>query len=71
MHTLSHLLAQTSTLQAAPHLITGIHQAGRQGRLGTFDPGTFLLVRHEDRLMWIQLLEKGNGYCSYSVKVCP
>ena len=30
--------------------------------------GNFLLARHEDKTVWIQIVEKGNGYLYYQAK---
>jgi hypothetical protein len=30
--------------------------------------GNFLLARHEDRLVYVQIMEKGNGFMIYSAK---
>ena len=31
-------------------------------------PGRHFLIRFQDRLVWIQVLEQGHGYCTVSVK---
>jgi hypothetical protein len=54
--------------QLIPPLIQSIHHAVRAGKLGLQQAGNFLLVRHEDRLAYIQIMEKGNGYMIYSAK---
>ena len=51
-----------------PSLLQIIHQSIRAGRLGLQQPGNFLLARHEDRTIWIQIVEKGNGYIYYQAK---
>ena len=33
-----------------------------------FYTGNFLLARHEDKTVWIQIVEKGNGYIYYQAK---
>lgn len=48
--------------QMVPVLLESVHKALRAGRLGLQQPGNHLLARHEDRTVWIQILEKGNGY---------
>ena len=30
--------------------------------------GSQLLARHEDRIVWIQISEKGNNFCYYVAK---
>ena len=40
----------------------------RAGRLGILHPGSHLLARYEDRTVWIQVTEKGNGYMYYGAK---
>ena len=54
--------------QMIPPLLTALQKALRAGRLGSLLPGQHLLARHEDRTVWIQLLEKGNGYVYYQAK---
>ena len=54
--------------QMVPPLLTALHKALRAGRLGSLLPGHHLLARHEDRTVWIQILEKGNGYVYYQAK---
>ena len=51
-----------------PPLLSALHQAMRSGKLGSQHPGNHLLARHEDRTVWIQVLEKGNGYLYYQAK---
>ena len=40
--------------QVCPHAINAIHKAARVGQLGTLHTGMQLLLRHQDRIMWIQ-----------------
>ncbi|TRY77474.1 hypothetical protein TCAL_12639 [Tigriopus californicus] len=54
--------------QMIPSLIPAVHRANRAGRLGVLHVGSYLIVRHEDRLVWIQVLEKGNNYFYYGAK---
>ena len=49
-------------------LLKAVHQSLRSGRLGLQQPGNFLLARHEDKTVWIQIVEKGNGYIYYQAK---
>lgn len=54
--------------QMIPALIPSIHRANRAGSLGVLHVGSYLIVRHEDRLVWVQVLEKGNNYFYYGAK---
>lgn len=54
--------------QMIPPLIQAVHHAARAGKLGLQQAGNFLLARHEDRLVYIQIMEKGNGYMIYNAK---
>ena len=54
--------------QLTPPLLSALHKAHRAGRLGFLQPGSQLLARHEDRIVWIQLGEKGNNFCYYVAK---
>ena len=45
-----------------------MHKALRSGQLGILHPGNHLLARYEDRTVWIQMAEKGNGYVYYMAK---
>lgn len=37
--------------------------------VGTLAPGSHFLVRFQDRMVWITILEKGYGYCTVNIKV--
>ena len=54
--------------QMIPELVEQIHKSMRAGRLGILHPGSHLLARYEDRTVWIQVTEKGNGYMYYGAK---
>jgi len=45
-----------------------IHQATRAGKLGLQQTGNLLLARHEDRLVYVQIMEKGNSFMVYTAK---
>ena len=49
-------------------LVSSVHKANRAGRLGTLPVGSHLIARHEDRIVWIQVLEIGNNFVYYGVK---
>ena len=36
--------------------------------VGDVGPGSYFLLRYQDRLVWLQVLERGCGYCHVSVK---
>ena len=54
--------------QLIPPLVKQMHKALRSGQLGILHPGNHLLARYEDRTVWIQMAEKGNGYVYYLAK---
>ena len=54
--------------QLIPPLVKQMHKALRSGQLGILHPGSHLLARYEDRTVWIQMAEKGNGYVYYLAK---
>ena len=54
--------------QLTPPLLSALHKAHRTGRLGLLQPGSQLIARHEDRIVWIQISEKGNNFCYYVAK---
>ena len=37
-------------------------------RLGSMHPESMFLMRFEDKIFWLQILEKGNGYTKFSLK---
>ena len=37
-------------------------------RLGSIHPESMFLMRFEDKIFWLQILEKGNGYTKFSLK---
>ena len=37
---------------------------------GFVQPGDYLLLRFEDRLMWVYVAEMGNAYIYFCIKVC-
>ena len=54
--------------QAASHVLEKFNEAARLLRLGVLQPESMFLLRFEDKIFWIQVMEKGNGYFSYSLK---
>lgn len=54
--------------QSVSPILTQLNVAARSGRLGSVQPESFFLLRHEDRIVWVQILEKGNGYFTFSLK---
>lgn len=36
--------------------------------VGDMSPGSYYLLRYQDRLVWLQIIERGFGYCQISVK---
>ncbi|CAI9724778.1 4 [Octopus vulgaris] len=54
--------------QFAMALVRSLHSAFTSGSLGDPNPGNFYLVRFQDRLAWISVLEQGSSHVSISVK---
>ncbi|XP_022086060.1 pecanex-like protein 4 [Acanthaster planci] len=54
--------------QLVPTLSTALSRAIANGSLGNPMPGCFYLVRFQDRMAWIQVLEAGFGFCTLSIK---
>ena len=49
-------------------VITKFNSAARNLRLGEVQPESMFLLRFEDKIFWIKILEKGNGFLSYNLK---
>lgn len=54
--------------QFAMALIRSLHSAFTSGSLGDPYPGSYYLVRFQDRLAWISVLEQGSSHVCVSVK---
>lgn len=54
--------------QLAPVLSGTLGSAFADGRLGEAFVGNHYLLRFQDRLVWIMVLERGAGYCTVSIK---
>uniref|UniRef100_T1JFN4 Pecanex-like protein n=1 Tax=Strigamia maritima TaxID=126957 RepID=T1JFN4_STRMM len=54
--------------QLTPTLIGGLQRSHLLGSLGHVLPGDFFLIHFEDRMIFIVVLEKGFGYCTFGVK---
>ncbi|XP_061168054.1 pecanex-like protein 4 [Saccostrea echinata] len=54
--------------QLTPVLSGALRTAFADGRLGEACVGNHYLVRYQDRLVWIMILERGAGYCTVSIK---
>ena len=54
--------------QAASNVLGKFNEAARTMRLGVLQPESMFLLRFEDKIFWIQVMEKGNGFFSYSLK---
>ncbi|KAL3873202.1 hypothetical protein ACJMK2_036347 [Sinanodonta woodiana] len=54
--------------QLAPVLSKTLWKGFASGSLGEPNPGNHYLARFQDRLVWIQILERGAGYCCVSIK---
>ncbi|XP_071482865.1 pecanex-like protein 4 [Diadema antillarum] len=45
-----------------------LRRAAATGSLGNISPGSYLLLRFQDRMAWLQVLECGYGFCTISLK---
>ncbi|XP_076042751.1 pecanex-like protein 4 [Oratosquilla oratoria] len=54
--------------QLTPHIAFAVHSVVQSGSLGHVEPGEHFLLRWEDRLLWIQIVECGLTHCYYSIK---
>ncbi|XP_046577291.1 pecanex-like protein 4 [Haliotis rubra] len=54
--------------QFTPQFARGLKAAFANGSLGEPKPGNHYLVRFQDRLLWLMILERGAGFCTVSVK---
>ncbi|XP_060062887.1 pecanex-like protein 4 [Ylistrum balloti] len=54
--------------QFAPKFAEVLRTAFADGSLGEPVPGNHYLVRFQDRLAWVQVLERGCGYCTVNIK---
>ena len=54
--------------QMVSSFMASLQRANRAGRLGILQPGNHMIARHEDRMIWIQVLEKGNNYLYLAAK---
>lgn len=55
-------------MQVAPKLSLTLQAAFADGSLGEPVPGQHFLVRFQDRLIWVMVLERGYGFCRLSIK---
>uniref|UniRef100_H2TMT4 Pecanex-like protein n=1 Tax=Takifugu rubripes TaxID=31033 RepID=H2TMT4_TAKRU len=54
--------------QMSGSLASALRLAFARGSLGTLASGSHFLVRFQDRMVWITILEKGYGYCTVNIK---
>lgn len=54
--------------QLAPELSKAFSTAFSDGSLGEPCPGNNYLVRFQDRLVWVMVLERGASYCTINIK---
>ncbi|XP_052272587.1 pecanex-like protein 4 isoform X3 [Dreissena polymorpha] len=54
--------------QLAPELSRALSSGFANGSLGEPSPGNHYLVRYQDRLVWIVVLERGATYCVLNIK---
>ncbi|XP_002735175.1 pecanex-like protein 4 [Saccoglossus kowalevskii] len=54
--------------QVTPQLVSSLRMSIASGSLGDVNSGCHYLLRFQDRMVWLQVLEKGYGYCTFSVK---
>ena len=53
---------------SASSLLDSFNSAAISLRLGALQPESMFLARFEDKIFWIRVLEKGNGYITYNLK---
>ncbi|KAL5007939.1 hypothetical protein ScPMuIL_013520 [Solemya velum] len=54
--------------QFVPQLAQVLRTVFADGSLGEATPGNHYLVRYQDRLVWVMVLERGACYCTVSIK---
>ncbi|XP_074662137.1 pecanex-like protein 4 [Tubulanus polymorphus] len=54
--------------QLAPELAKALRTGFANGSLGDPNPGSHYLIRYQDRLAWILVLERGYNYCTINIK---
>ncbi|WAR18991.1 PCX4-like protein [Mya arenaria] len=54
--------------QLAPELAKAFSSGCANGSIGEASAGNHYLVRFQDRLVWVVILERGTGYCTINVK---
>ena len=54
--------------QSVKNVLSSFNEAARMMKLGDLQPESMFLLRFEDKIFWIHVLEKGNSYYTYSLK---
>ncbi|XP_053374492.1 pecanex-like protein 4 isoform X2 [Mercenaria mercenaria] len=54
--------------QLAPELSKAFSAGFASGSIGEASPGNHYLVRFQDRLIWVMVLERGSSYCTINIK---
>lgn len=54
--------------QLSARLASALREAIASGALGAALPGSHMLCRFQDRVMWLTVLERGYGYCTLNIK---
>ena len=54
--------------QSLGRVLEQFNIAAKSLRLGALQPESMFLLRFEDKIFWIKILEKGNGYLAYNMK---
>lgn len=51
-----------------PHVTSSLPQLIHSGLLGRITPGSYFLMRFESRIVWMEIIETGFGYCNVVLK---
>ena len=54
--------------QSQNNILEQFNNAAKSLRLGSIQPESMFLLRFEEKIFWIKILEKGAGYLTYSLK---
>ena len=54
--------------QSQRNILEQFNNAAKSLRMGSVQPESMFLLRFEEKIFWIKILEKGAGYLSYSLK---
>ena len=54
--------------QAQRNILEEFNNAAKSLKMGSIQPESMFLIRFEEKIFWIKVLEKGAGYLTYSLK---